>query len=401
MSATGLASRPAASPPLRAIGLGDELSREELRAAPLRSRPRPSRLGAPLTSLKGAGPRLAEAAAGLGIANLGDLLWHLPHGYRDRTRIREVADLRIGEEATVMVTVKSARVRPTRRRSLRIVEASVADESGPMKAIWFNQAWVAEKLTPGSPVLLHGKLDRSGFRVEAHEIAGTGGEARGLHTTGIVPVHPASDRLRPSRLREWANQALPTALAAIEPLPAELRARLALPGIADALVAAHFPERRGDAESARRRLAFEELFVHQAALATRRGRRRAERPGIAFEEPSELTRRWLASLPFEPTDGQRDAFAEIDADLRSGRPMQRLLMGEVGSGKTVVAVHAMLRAVESGFQAALMAPTETLAEQHAATLAHAAGGGGHPVHPAHRRHAGGRPPRDARPPGLG
>ena len=371
MSATSLATRPEASPAAarpRAIGTGAELGDDALRAIGLRSTPHPSRLGAPITALKGAGPKLAEVAAGIGIASLGDLLWHLPHGYRDRTSIREVGDLRIGEEATVMVTVKSARVRPTRRRSLRIVEASVSDATGPMKAVWFNQAWLAEKLTPGTKVLMHGRHDRSGFRVEAYEIAEAGAEPGGIHTTGIVPVHPATDRLKPSRLREWASVALELSGSAIEPLPAELRVRHGLPSVADALRAAHFPVEREDAELARRRLAFEELFLHQAALATRRGRRIDERPGIELTGESDLVERWLASLPFEPTDGQRTAFAEIDADLASGRPMQRLLMGEVGSGKTVCALYAMLRAIDAGHQAALMAPTETLAEQHAATL---------------------------------
>ena len=341
----------------------------EFRSAPLRSRPRPSRLEAPITALKGAGPKLAAVAAEMGLETLRDLLWNLPHGYRDRTRIREVGDLRIGEDATVMVTVKSARVRPTRRRNLRILEASVADESGPMKAVWFNQAWLAEKLQPGTRVLMHGRFERSGLKVEAYEIADGDGEPGGIHTTGIVPVHPATDKLKPQRLREWVAQALAWAGDAIEPLPADVRARLGLPCAADALRAVHFPARREDADAARRRLAFEELFLHQAALATRRGHRLDERPGIELNGGRELAERWLASLPFEPTDGQRAAFAEIDADLASGRPMQRLLMGEVGSGKTVCAVYAMLRAVGAGHQAGMMAPTETLAEQHAATLA--------------------------------
>jgi ATP-dependent DNA helicase RecG len=353
----------------RAIGGGEALSRAELGAVRLRSLPRPRRLEAPITSLKGAGPRRSEAAAELGLERLGDLLWHLPHGYRDRTVRREVADLRIGEEATVLVEVRSARVRPIRRRGLRaIVEAQVADASGPMKAVWFNQAWVAERLQPGVRVLLHGKLDRSSFRVEAHEVVGSTEEPGGLHTMGIVPVHPASERLKPAVLREWEWQAATEAANAIEPLPAELRARMALPLAADALRAVHFPERREDAEIARRRLAFEELFLHQTALASRRRRRESARRGIPLAEPGELTGRWLGSLPFTLTGDQQRALAEIDADLEGERPMQRLLMGEVGSGKTVLALYAMLRALESGRQAALMAPTETLAEQHAATL---------------------------------
>ena len=354
--------------PPTAFATGSVQDRDELRAADLRSAPRPSLLTASVQTLKGAGPKLAAAAADMGLGSVGDILLHIPHSYRDRAEPRKLAELRIGEEATVEVDVRSARVRPTRRRGLVIVEATVADDSGPAKAVWFNQAWLVDRLTEGTRLLLFGKLDRSGFRVEAHEVLGAGGPATGIHTTGIVPVHPASERLRAQRLREWAWQARPLAGCAIEPLPAELRARRGLASAADALTAAHFPESLDEAEEARRRLAFEELFLHQVALAARRSERRASHPGIALTGPGELEERWLASLPFELTRDQRAAICDIDADLAAERPMQRLLMGEVGSGKTVLALYAMLRAVEAGYQAALMAPTETLAEQHAATL---------------------------------
>ena len=354
--------------PPTAFATDSAQDRDELRAADLRSAPRPSLLTASVQTLKGAGPKLAAAAADMDLGSVGDILLHIPHSYRDRAEPRKLAELRIGEEATVEVDVRSARVRPTRRRGLVIVEATVADDSGPAKAVWFNQAWLVDRLTEGTRLLLFGKLDRSGFRVEAHEVLGAGGPPTGIHTTGIVPVHPASERLRAQRLREWAWQARPLACCAIEPLPAELRARRGLASAADALTAAHFPESLDEAEEARRRLAFEEVFLHQVALAARRSERRASHPGIALTGPGELEERWLASLPFELTRDQRAAIGDIDADLAAERPMQRLLMGEVGSGKTVLALYAMLRAVEAGYQAALMAPTETLAEQHAATL---------------------------------
>ena len=198
----------------RALGSGDAQDRDALRSVPTRSGPRPDRLAAPIMSLRGAGPKLAGAAEEIGITTLGDLLWHVPHGYRDRADVREVTELRIGEQATVLVEVRSARVRPTRRRNLLIVEAEVADASGPLKAVWFNQAWLAERLVTGTHVLLSGKLDRSGFRVEAHEVVREPGaapagrsEGVGIHTTGLVPVHPASEGLRPNRVREWAWQA--------------------------------------------------------------------------------------------------------------------------------------------------------------------------------------------------
>jgi ATP-dependent DNA helicase RecG len=347
-----------------------------LGSAALQSAPRPSVLDAPLVTLRGAGPRLAAAAAELGIRTLGELLLHVPHSYRDRSAPRLLSELAIGEHAAVDVEVRSASVRRTRRRGLVIVEAMVADESGPAKAVWFNQAWLGERLRAGTRLLLYGKLDRSGFRVEAHEFLPAGdGSAQGaatspagLHTIGIVPVHPASERLRAQRLREWAWQVRPLARHALEALPAELRARRRLAGAGDALTAAHFPDSLSEAERARDRLAFEELFLHQAALAARRRGRQASRPGIPLGPPGELVSSWLGSLPFALTGDQQRAIDETDAELGSERPMQRLLMGEVGSGKTVVAVSAMLRAVEAGYQAALMAPTETLAEQHAVTL---------------------------------
>jgi ATP-dependent DNA helicase RecG len=371
------AAEPAAPP---AFATKERQDRERLRSAALRSAPRPSVLEASLTTLRGAGPRLADAAAELGIETLGEMLLHVPHSYRDRSEPRRLSELAIGEQATVEVEVRSVRLRRTRRRGLVIVEATVADESGPAKAVWFNQAWLVERMRAGTRLLAYGKLDRSGFRVEAHEFLPAGnGTAQGaaaagpagppgLHTIGIVPVHPASERLRAQRLREWAWQVGPLARHVLEPLPAELRARRRLAGAGDALAIAHFPDSLGEAERARDRLAFEELFLHQAALAARRQGRQASRPGIALGAPGELVARWLEALPFELTGDQRRAIEEIDADLASVRPMQRLLMGEVGSGKTVVAACAMLRAVEAGFQAALMAPTETLAEQHAATL---------------------------------
>ncbi len=355
--------------PPRALGSGEPQGRDVLRGAPLRFRPRPSRLEAPVSSLKGAGPKLSARAAGIGLETLGDLLWHLPHGYRDRSNVLRIGDLRIGEEATVMVEVRKARVRPTRNRRLRIVEADVADASGATKAIWFNQAWLLERLRPGTRLLLSGKLDRSAFKVSAHEIIGADGvRERGIHTVGLVPVHSVTDGLSADRVREWIWSCAGMGRDSIEPLPAKLRAEHGLAGAADSLGAAHFPWSAEAAEAARSRLAFEELFLHQVALAARRKGREDKRPGIPLDPPAQLTRDWLASLPFEPTEGQRQAFAEIDEDLASGRPMQRLLMGEVGSGKTAVALYAMLRAVESGHQAALMAPTETLAEQHAHTL---------------------------------
>ena len=351
----------------RALGSGDPLEPQRLLAAPLKTMPRPAILDASIRKLRGAGPKLSAAAAEMGIATLGDLLRHLPHGYRNRAQPVGLADLRLGEEATVEVEVIRAKVRPTRRRRLTILEAEVRDATGQAKAVWFNRAWLADRLQTGTRLLLRGKFEKRGLNVSEHEFLDSGEDA-GLHTTGIVPVHPASERIRPQRIREWAWQAIPQARHAVEPIPGRLRRELRLAAAEDALVASHFPPDEHAAEAARERLAFEELFLYQASLVSRRGRRVSGDRGIALPPRGELVDGWLASLPFELTGDQLLAVAEIDEDLARSQPMQRLLMGEVGSGKTVVALYAMLRAIEAGRQAALMAPTETLAEQPFRTL---------------------------------
>jgi len=341
----------------------DELTTEDLRGAELRSLPRPSRLAEPV-ELPG---KAGKALAGLGIETVGDLIEHLPHAHRDRRDVRLAGELGVGEEATVAATVRSVTVKPMRDRRRKRVEARVFDESGPLLAVWFNQPWIARQLGEGAAVLLHGKLRRRGeLWVTEHELLG-GGEAP-VHTVGLVPVHPASEGITAARLRQLVWDHYRAVYDAVEPLPGRLRARERLCERPAALSAAHFPDREEDERDARRRLAFEELFLVQLAVAGRRRSRREGRRARPLEGRGSVVDSWRTSLPFELTGDQVRAIAEIDADLAGGRPMQRLLMGEVGTGKTAVALAAMLRAVENGAQAALMAPTETLAEQHHRTL---------------------------------
>jgi ATP-dependent DNA helicase RecG len=370
---------------VRSFAGAGEPSRAEFRDAPVHW-PRPSVLDAGLQALDGVGPKTAQAAAEAGIATVGDLLYHVPHSHRDR-RVRDLAELEAGERGTVRVTVLGSKPRPFRKRRLTMVSVKVGDETASVRATWFNQPWVASKLDTGSELILTGKLTDRGFGVSEWELLRAAGPVAGEGPAGgaaapfsdppprhprqepaLTPVHRASANLRPQRLREWAKQGVQWAPNAIEGLPAEIRARRGLAGAGDALRAAHFPEKEGEVTEARERLAFEELFLHQALLATRKRTHRTARFAPRFGAPGELVARWLDALPFEPTDDQLKAFEELESDLDSGEPMQRLLMGEVGSGKTVVAVYAMLRALEAGYQAVLMAPTETLAEQHALTL---------------------------------
>ena len=213
--------------------------------------------------------------------------------------------------------MRSVRLRRTRRRGLTIVEAAVADDSGPAKAVWFNQPWLAERLREGTRLLLYGKLDRSGFRVEAHEFADDEGGA-GIHTTGLVPVHPASERLRPQRIRDWAWQVQPLARHALEPLPAELRARRRLAGAGDALATAHFPgepRRRGASpRAARVRGALPAPGGARGSPAGSPGQPTRHRPR---PRPASWSSAGFGSLPFELTGDQRRAIEEIDADLVS------------------------------------------------------------------------------------
>ena len=281
--------------------------------------------------------------------------------------MRLAAELGVGEEGTVAVTVRSATVKPMRDRRRKRVEARVVDESGPLVAVWFNQPWIARQLGEGAAVLLHGKLRRRGeLWVTEHELLGAG-EAP-VHTVGLVPVHPASEGITAGRLRQLVWDDYRAVYDTIEPLPGRLRARERLGERAAALSAAHFPDREEDERAARHRLAFEELFLLQLAVAGRRRSRREGRRARPLAPRGVVVDRWRWSLPFELTGDQVRAITEVDKDLAAERPMQRLLMGEVGTGKTVVALAAMLRAVENGAQAALMAPTETLAEQHHRTL---------------------------------
>jgi ATP-dependent DNA helicase RecG len=345
---------------VRAFADTRELDESEMLAAPVRW-PRPSHLEAPL-AVPG-GPKAAEAAEALGLLTVGDLLAHLP---RDRQAARTVAALSPGETATVVVEVRSIRSRPVRRRGMKpLVEATVADESGPMKATFFNQPWLERRYPPGTRLALTGKYQgRNSFRVNQHAPTQAETGASSSPPTHVA-VYPATEGITSTQILELVRSHRDAIADALEPLPGCLRAAERLPDRPAALTAAHF----GDHEGGRRRLAFDELLLTQLALLRRRARREAGARAAVLDAPRDLTARWLAELlPFTPTGDQVAAMEEVDLDLTRTRPMQRLLMGEVGSGKTVVALHAMLRAVEHGMQAALMAPTETLAEQHFATL---------------------------------
>jgi ATP-dependent DNA helicase RecG len=312
-----------------------------------------------VADLHGVGPTLARRLARVGIAHIGDLVWQGPRRYERPVPTKRIAELFGDEEAVIEGRVRAFSSR--RRGRLKILTARIADDTGEIKATWFNQPWVEGKLSPGAHVRVRGRSNRHGFAVSSYDFDGE------EDTADFAPVYPATEDLSQKRLRDLRGQALALVHDVGDPLPASLRVREQLPARADALLALHRPRGLPEAEAARGSLAFEELLVLQLALL-RQSAVREEASAEPLGPPGVLVERYRAGLPFTLTSDQERAIQEMDADLGRTTPMQRLLQGDVGSGKTVVALYALLRAVESEGQGALMAPTETLAEQHALTL---------------------------------
>jgi ATP-dependent DNA helicase RecG len=326
----------------------------------LRGAPRPERLQASLESLAGVGPKVAGRLRRLGLATVRDLLEHRPRDYQRSVGESRIVDLFGEQEAVIVGEVRNVSLRRTRSR-MTVLKAVVADESGSIPAVWFNQPWLEDKLLPGTRVRLRGQLRRNEFAVKSYDLNGASA------TSDLAPIYPAGEEITPPRMRALADRALALVPNEPDPLPAALKAREGLPVRADALLAMHRPRTLEEAEEGRRRLAFDELLLLQLGIA-RRAREREQEVAPALGEPGELLARYREALPFALTQHQERAIADIDRDLARAVPMQRLLQGDVGSGKTVVALYALLRAVEHGFQGALMAPTETLAEQHFLTV---------------------------------
>jgi ATP-dependent DNA helicase RecG len=323
----------------------------------LRTFPRAEELERSVDVLPGVGPAVKKKLERLGLETVGDLLTHRPFRYEEPVPEVRIADLQADEDVAISGEVVSVSKR--RRGRLQMLTARISDGTATVSATWFNQPWLERQLQPGTAVRLRGHQGRYGFDVRSFDIGD--GEA----TADFAPVYPASEEITAKKLRELVGASLPAAL--VDPLPAELKQHEALPERVDALWALHRPRSLAEAEAGRRRLAFDELLLLQIWLARRRRERESE-VAPALGPPGELVARYRDVLPFRLTEHQERAIADLDADLERSVPMQRLLQGEVGSGKTVVALYALLRGVEAGKQGALMAPTETLAEQHFLTL---------------------------------
>ncbi|MBI3997821.1 MAG: ATP-dependent DNA helicase RecG [Armatimonadetes bacterium] len=336
----------------------------------------------PVQYLRGVGPSRAALLARLGIETVRDLLWHLPRRHEDRRNPTPLAALREGMEQAAMARIERVQLVRT-RRGMPLVRAGVVDATGVAYAVWFNQPYLAQTLTRGQQVSLYGRVERAGRALQfvAPEVEVLDDSEEPWHTGRLVPIYPTTEGLPQRSLRVLIRDALDLGAAAVpEILPEEVRSRHGLPALREALWAVHFPDQEADQVAARRRLAFEELLVLRLGMLQQRRALDATPRGAPYGPFGERVRRFLSSLPFDLTRAQRRVIAEITRDMQRPVPTNRLLQGDVGSGKTVVAAAALVACVEGDFQGALMAPTEILAEQHLLTLQRLLAPQGIPVH---------------------
>lgn len=321
--------------------------------------------GIPVARLKGVGPKKLASLEAVGVINVLDLVSTYPRRWIDRTNEARISDLELGTEALVLVTVRSVSKRQTRNRRT-MVNVNVGDGSGRMDVVFFNQPWRERQLHEGLNIALFGKVDsyRGGLQMSNPIV-----DLIGDRTGRIVPIYPQSEKVQLNtwEIAGWVEESLRRCAerGIADPVPAHVTQPLGMIGRAEAIQKIHLPEEMSDAAEARRRLAFDELLRVQLLLVLRKRRMEREQQGIEHSIGGELVQRFRAGLPYPLTGAQDQAIDEIAVDLAASNPMHRLLQGDVGAGKTVVAVATMLTAVDGGHQAALMAPTEVLAEQHA------------------------------------
>ena len=351
----------------------------------------------PLQYLKGVGPRKAADLKKAGLNTVEDLLFRFPRRYEDRSRMQKIIALRPGMTAAVSGTVLNAGLAHTRRPGFRLFSALVQDESGQIQAVWPNQVFLKDVIKSQQRIVLFGKVEIWGSRglqitdpefeivKEPGREPGTGSgepEEVQLHTGRIVPVYERTGSVTTNMQRRFVWQALSQLPdSEFDPVPDDVLKRESWPSRKAALWAAHFPPPETNVDQlnafmtpAQRRLVFEDFFVFQTGLALRRHENAQVRKGLVSKVDDRIRQSARAVLPFKLTEGQREALAEIVGDLQRAWPMQRLLQGDVGAGKTIVALLASIVAMENGYQVAVMAPTEILAEQHYRTLVKALDG---------------------------
>jgi ATP-dependent DNA helicase RecG len=323
----------------------------------------------PVTELPGVGPRIEASLKDLGIATLADMISHYPSRHEDLSNVKKISDLRVGEKATVVGRVVNTRAvgRPVKGRSPGFA-VQLYDGTGYIPATVWGRGWLANQLTPDAIVLVSGEVQRRyGIQIAAKSIEVVEDPATmgdNAHAGRFVPIYPVNKGIQARRMRTLIHRALDAVGRVLDPLPSEVLIRHRLPNLYDAMCEVHFPTDRASLRQAMRRLIFHELFLIQAGLAARKAALELTETGRSHRGDGRLLNPYLKSLPFGLTGAQERVVEELLSDLRAEKPMRRLVQGDVGSGKTVVAVAALLSVIEAGGQGALMAPTEVLAEQH-------------------------------------
>ncbi len=315
-----------------------------------------------VAELRGVGPKRVESLASIGVETVLDLLMYYPRRYIDRTEQMQIEELVPGDEAMVLATVTSSSARRM-RNGRTLVEVKVSDNSGVLYVTFFNQPWRAKQLSADVQAIFFGKVDLyKGRRQMTNPVV----DLVGNRTGRIVPVYPQSEKagLSTYEIADWTEEALRRTGEFADPLPDDIRKRLQMADRTWAMRQIHLPETMASAYGARKRLAFDELLRLQTILLLRKRAIERESRGVEHVVDGDLTKRFFEQLPFQLTGAQRKAIGELSADMARTTPMHRLLQGDVGSGKTLVAVSMLLIAVQGGHQGALMAPTEVLAEQH-------------------------------------
>ena len=341
------------------------------------SMPLGASLESPVDRLRGVDTKLSARLRRLGVSTIRDILYLLPRRHNDFSQVARISELVPGQDQTIVATVWEAR-EITMGQKLRATETVVSDETGNIRVVWFGQPYLARVLKTNSRVAISGRVEayRGQLQFESPEFEMLDRRENLIHTSRLVPVYPLTEGLTPRRLRTIVWQALEHWAPAIEEfLPDDIRRRAALGSLREAIMQVHYPDDLHSLELARRRLAFDEFFLLQAAVLMRRKSWQEGVEGIPVQAAPEVLERFFASLPFSLTSAQERCVGEILGDMRTGTPpMNRLLQGEVGSGKTVVALAALMAAASSGYQGSIMVPTEVLAEQHFATVSRLLGG---------------------------
>ena len=339
----------------------------------------PVALDAPVTVLPGIGPSHANTLSKLGLETLRDMLYYFPRRYDDYSLLKPINRLQYGEELTVIGTVQSVGVRKVRSGRAQIVEVVINDGSGAIRATWFNQTWIARRLRKGTQIAVSGRIDQYLGRLVINNPEWEYLEQQQLNTNRIVPVYPLTAKLTQRRLRRMMNQVISYWAPRVrDPLPVELKRAAELVDLSTALAQIHFPDTWDDLAAARHRLAFDEIFLLQLGVMRQKADWQ-ERTARTFPVQDNWLAEQYTRLPYTLTDAQKRALSDVRQDLSAGHPMNRLLQGDVGSGKTIVAALSIGMVTKEGAQAALMAPTSILAEQHYKNLVDALAGGEHPL----------------------